>query len=39
MSTDAVLFQHAGLSGAHLIAVEHAELVVALHAAVAARSP
>jgi hypothetical protein len=36
MSNDAVLPEYAGLSGAHLIAVEHAELVVALYAAVTA---
>jgi hypothetical protein len=36
MTIDAVLPELAGLSGAHLIAVEHAELVVALQAAVTA---
>jgi hypothetical protein len=36
MSSDAVVPESAGLSGAHLMAVEHAELVVALHAAVTA---
>ena len=36
MSIDAVILEFAGLSGAHLLAVEHAELVVALHAAVTA---
>jgi cobalamin biosynthesis protein CbiG len=36
MSIDTVIPILTGLSGAHLIAVEHAELVVALYAAVAA---
>jgi hypothetical protein len=36
MSSDAVVPKFAGLSGVHLIAVEHAELVVALYAAVTA---
>jgi hypothetical protein len=36
VSSDTVIFELAGLSGANLIAVEHAELVVALYAAVAA---
>jgi hypothetical protein len=36
MSIEAVMPEFAGLSGANWIAVEHAELVVALHAAVTA---
>jgi hypothetical protein len=36
MSCDAVVPEFVGLSGANLIAVEHAELVVALYAAVTA---
>jgi cobalamin biosynthesis protein CbiG len=36
MSNDAVIPELTGLSGAHLIAVEHAELVVALYAAMTA---
>jgi cobalamin biosynthesis protein CbiG len=36
MSSDAVISESAGLSGANLMAVEHAELVVALYAAVTA---
>jgi hypothetical protein len=36
VSSDTVIIELAGLSGANLIAVEHAELVVALYAAVTA---
>jgi hypothetical protein len=36
MSTDAATPELAGLSGANWMAVEHAKLVVALHAAVTA---
>jgi hypothetical protein len=36
MSMDAVIPKFARLTGANLMAVEHAELVVALHAAVTA---
>jgi hypothetical protein len=36
MSSDTVILELRGLSGANLIAVEHAELVVALYAAVTA---
>ncbi|HEV7610590.1 MAG TPA: hypothetical protein VGO37_01795 [Steroidobacteraceae bacterium] len=36
MSSDAVIPYLAGLSGTHMIAVEHAELVVALYAAMTA---
>jgi hypothetical protein len=36
MSIHAVIPEFASLSSAHLLAVEHAELVVALHAAVTA---
>jgi hypothetical protein len=36
MSIDAVMPEFAGLSGANWMAVEHAELVVALYAAVTA---
>jgi hypothetical protein len=36
MTSDAVIPEWAGLSGANLMAVEHAELVVALYTAVTA---
>jgi hypothetical protein len=36
MSIDAVMPEFAGLSGANWMAVEHAELIVALYAAVTA---
>jgi cobalamin biosynthesis protein CbiG len=36
VSSDAVIPELAGLSGANLMAIEHAELVVALYAAVTA---
>jgi hypothetical protein len=36
MSSDAVILELAGLSGANLMAIEHAELVVALYAAMTA---
>ena len=36
MSSDAVIPKLPGLSGANLMAIEHAELVVALYAAVTA---
>jgi cobalamin biosynthesis protein CbiG len=36
MTSDAVIPELAGLSGANLMAVEHAELVVALYTAVTA---